>query len=367
MSLLAQDERLTRRVGAVTLVVLAASIIFFVFIYDQIEWGRQTRIKIYFHATGGLLEGAPFVVAGREVGHVESIAFVQRGTRKLLGDEEGIQVNVAIEYDAAKQIMFGGDVFVTSRGALSGRYLEIGPPPEPGKRLADGAIAPMPGTKLPDGTIVAEPRALREGDEILGRDPPSLDRVLQRTWDNMTTASRFMAEVRPEMNALTAAVDELRATLEQIAPDVDLRGDVSALVDEGRRTYAALGGEAGIDRMRATLDRGESVLAQARTTIDKLRESADKLGASLDVLRTRIGPRGAEAIDKIEAAIDRVRAAIDKVDPLLAQVEALQLHFARGDGSILKLMNDPEFPEDAKELGKILKRQPWKIISRPPK
>jgi hypothetical protein len=30
-------------------------------------------------------------------------------------------------------------------------------------------------------------------------------------------------------------------------------------------------------------------------------------------------------------------------------------------------MNDPEFPEDAKELGKILKRQPWKVINRPPK
>ena len=58
---------------------------------------------------------------------------------------------------------------------------------------------------------------------------------------------------------------------------------------------------------------------------------------------------------------------IDKIDPLLAQVEAVQQHIARGDGSLLKLMHDPEFPEDAKELGKILKRQPWKIINRPAK
>ena len=28
-------------------------------------------------------------------------------------------------------------------------------------------------------------------------------------------------------------------------------------------------------------------------------------------------------------------------------------------------MHDPEFPEDAKELGKILKRQPWKLIDHP--
>ena len=40
MSLLAQDERLTRRVGAVTLVLLAASIVFVIFVYDRIDWGR---------------------------------------------------------------------------------------------------------------------------------------------------------------------------------------------------------------------------------------------------------------------------------------------------------------------------------------
>lgn len=354
MSLAAQDERLTRRVGAFTLALIALAIIFFVFVYDQIEWGPRTRIKVYFHTTGGLIEGADFVVAGKTVGHVESIALVPRGASTLLGDEEGVVARVAIESDDAKHVMFGGDVFVTSRGALSGKYLEISPPPEPG-------------THLPDGSIAPEPRPLREGDEILGRDPPSLDRVLQRTWDNLTTAARFAAEVRPEMRELTAAVDELRATIEQLAPDVHLADDIDALVAEGRRTYDALGGEAGLDRIDATLDRTGSVIDQARSTIDKLRASATKLGASLDVLRARLGTRGAEAIDKIELAIDRVRAALDKVDPLLAQVEALREHFARGDGSLLKLMNDPEFPEDAKELGKILKRQPWKIMSRPPK
>ena len=343
MSLLAQDERLTRRVGAVTLVLLVLSILFVVFVYDQIEWGSRIRLRVYFHTTGDLHEGAAFVVAGQPVGHVESIALVPRGSTPLLGDEDGVMVKVAIEAGAARRIRYGGDVFVTSRGALSGKYLEIAPAPE------------------------GEARYLRDGDEILGRDPPSLDRVLQRTWDNLTTAAAFAAEVRPELDALTAEVDRLRATLDQIAPDVHLRDDVAALLDEGRQTYAALGGEVGTDRMRAMLDRGDTTLGQARATIAKLRASATRLGAGLDALRGRLGSRGAEAIDKVELAIDRVRAAIDKVDPLLAQVEVLQQRFARGEGSLLKLMNDPEFPEDAKELGKILKRQPWKIISRPPK
>ena len=31
----------------------------------------------------------------------------------------------------------------------------------------------------------------------------------------------------------------------------------------------------------------------------------------------------------------------------------------------LKLANDPEFPEDAKDLGKILKREPWRVVGHP--
>jgi len=349
MSLLAQDERLTRRVGAATLVLVTLASLFFVFVYDQIEWGSQIRIKIYFHTTGGLHEGAAFVVAGKEVGHVESISLVPRGTKPVLGEEDGIEVRVAIRARDARRIAYGGDVFVTSRGALSGKYLEISPPPPRGPGALD------------------QPRSLREGDEILGRDPPSLDRVLQRTWDNLTTTAAFADSIRPELDALGTEVEHLRATLDALAPDAALRADVDAVVEEARRTYAALGGGDGIDRIDAVFGRTDSVIDQARATIDKLRASTTQLSANLDVLRARIGARGAEAIDHIQLAIDRVRAAIDKVDPLLAHVEALQRHFARGDGTLLKLMRDPEFPEDAKELGKILKRQPWKIISRPPK
>jgi ABC-type transporter Mla subunit MlaD len=351
MSLLAQDERLTRRVGAVTLVVLAIAIVFFVFVHDRIDWGSHIRINVYFHTTGGLREGSKLVVLGHEVGIVESISLVPRGTKPILGDEDGVVVRVAIDSDAAAQINHGGDVFVTSRGALSSKYLEIGPAPQPGS----SPHAP------------SERRPLRDGDEILGRDPPSLDRVLQRTWDNLQTTSAFADAVRPEMRALTAELDTLRATLAQIAPDVMLGDDVAALVDEGRRTYAALGGETGIAATRAMLDHADATVGQARATIAKLRASAQQLGDGLRVLRVRAGTRGAEAIDKVELAIARIRSAMDRVDPLLAQVELLQQQIARGDGSLLKLIHDPEFPEDAKELGKIMKRQPWKIIARPPK
>jgi len=342
VSLLAQDQTLTRRVGAVTLLLVVAAVFFVVFIKDQIEWGAKVRVHVHFLASGGLVEGAPFVVAGRSIGEVETIAPSPRGASSLLGGEEGVIVTVVLDAGKAGRVGHDGDVFVTSRGMFSSRYLEIGPAPGPGPTL-------------------------KNGDELRGHDPPTLDRVLQRTWDNMNVAARFAAEIRPEANALGDELDTLRATMIEIAPGMLVSDDFSALVDEGRRTYAAIGGRAGLDQIGSLRDLTGSTVDKGRAMIATLRTNADALSASLATVKARLDSKGVKAVEQIELAIDRVRAAIDKVDPLLAQVADLRQRIERGDGSMLKLMRDPEFPEDAKELGKILKRQPWKILDRPPK
>jgi ABC-type transporter Mla subunit MlaD len=349
---LATDTRLARRVGTIALVVMGLAAVFFVFIYDRIEWGSHVRVRVYFHTTGGVTEGAPFVVAGRTVGKIESIALVPRGASKLLGDEEGVVLTVAIDADEAPKLDHGGDVFVASRGTLSAKYLELGPAPEP-------------------------TRPLEAGDELVGADPPSLDRVLQRTWDNLQTMGTFAAELKPEFDALRAQIDELRSHFDRtsgnlavLIPAIDRVGD---LIDDASTVSAqirqlregALGGEAGRAKIVALIDHGRVAIAGARVSLDKLSASASQLGASLDALKGRLGPKGDEAIAKLELAIDRTRSAIDKIDPLLAQIEALNASLAAGDGSLMKLMHDPEFPEDAKELGKILKRHPWRVMDHP--
>lgn len=338
--MLAQDVQLARKVGAVTMGVLALAIIFFVFIEGRIEWGRHMRVRVYFHATGGLVEGAPFVVAGREVGTIEAIALSPKGAATPLNGDEGVEVRVSIDLAEARRLV-RGDVFVASRGPLSARYLELGPP-ETNDRVP-----------------------LHEKDQLLGRDPPSLDRVIQRTWDNLQIVGGFLDEVRPQVAALRVELDQLQTTLQGIAPEVALRDDVDALIAEATRTYDALGGRPGLDHIDAVVAHTHATIAQARAMIAALRTRADTLSTGLDHLRARLGDKGRQAVASVELAIDRVRAAIDKIDPLLAQVDAIQQRIERGEGSLMKLMHDPEFPEDAKELGKILKRQPWKIIDHP--
>ncbi len=344
MSLLAQDERLARRVGAITLAVIAAAIVFVVFVWDQIEWGAKTRITVYMRGTGGLKEGAPLIVAGREVGVIESIQRAPHGATNPLAGEEGVAIRIAIDRDDARGLTKGADVFVASRGILSARYLELGPMPETGPALADG-------------------------DELVGREPPRLDRVLQRTWDNLMTVKGFIEAVRPEVDALRVRIAELETSLGQVSPVVAgapvLALEVEALIAEARQTYAGLGGADGLARIDAVLTRARTTLATMRSSIADLRTRADVLLAATSALRARAGERGSQALASLELAITRAQDAFAKIDPLLAKIDDVRTRIERGEGSIGRLMKDPEFPEDAKELGKILKRQPWRVIARP--
>lgn len=347
MSLLAQDERLARGVGATVLVLLGFAIWFVVFILPDIEWGERVRLHVFFRHTGELREGAPIIVAGREIGHVEAIALSPEGAPATpLGGERGVDVTLVMTTGEAQRIARGGDVFIAGRGALSARHLEIAPTP------------------TPDGPTYAD-----DNRPVRGIDPPTMDRVMQRTWDNLMIAKRFADEVAPEFAAFRDELKKLVATMEGLVPNVvgvaSLGLEVEGMFDEFTKLRAALGGEPGIERLRAVAERGRATMDQARRTIDALDHKLEALRASIAVVRGRVDKRAPQIVASVEAAIAKLRAAIDKVDPLLVALRDVNRRIEQGEGSLGKLARDPEFPEFAKELGKIMKRQPWKIIMRP--
>ena len=63
------------------------------------------------------------------------------------------------------------------------------------------------------------------------------------------------------------------------------------------------------------------------------------------------------------SSLSRVaRAALDKLEPLLAGIDTVRQRITDGEGSLLRVIRDPEFPEDAKDIGKVIKRHPWRIL-----
>jgi len=338
---LVPDERLAQRVGGLALVAIAAAIAGFVFL-DRASLGSPTRIRVVFHHVAGLRVQAPLVVAGQPVGRIEAITPVPHGAPGPLAGEVGVAVTIAVDRGSAWKVPAAAAIFVASRGPLSDRYLEVAPP------------AGAPGA------------AIHDGQELRGVDPPSLDNVLQRAWVNMTTYKLFVDAIRPELEALVAQLAALRRQLAALAePGVaTLLPELRALTTAARHTYdSSLGGEAGVASVRAAIDDARTMIGQIRGAADVLSASATAVAGDLERVRGQLAT--SDPIARADHTLAAIRAALDKIDPLLATLAELAERIANGEGSLGRLMTDPEFSDDAKDLGKIMKRHPWRIIARP--
>ncbi len=145
----------------------------------------------------------------------------------------------------------------------------------------------------------------------------------------------------------------------------DLRARWQAAMTEAQAAWAQLGAAgadpAHLEAMAASVGR---TAAAARQALALLRGRAELMQAGLD--RTRAKADGAQpALARLRDAIASAQTLTTKLDGVLAKVQDMAARFARGEGSIAKLGSDPEFPEDAKELGKILKRTPWRVVGHP--
>ena len=351
--LLAQDIRLARRVGALTLLAIAAVSAGFVFLLDRGALGPTVRFRVMFRHTAGLRERAPLIVAGRPVGRIEAIAVMPHGAPGPLAGEVGVAVTVEVARDDQWKVPAASTIFVASRGPLSDRYLEIAPP--------DGAPGP----------------AIGNGAELRGVDPPSLDNVLQHTWTNLTTFQQFVDAVGPELAALRGQLAALADHLDELdrgarAAGADggsgalaaLAGAVRGLAASAARSYdSSLGGAPGVARLAATAGAARQTVAELRAALDAL---APRLAtATQDLARIRGRFAAGDPLARAERVVETLRGALDKLDPLLAAGGEIAARLARGEGSIGRLMTDPEFPEDTKDLGKIIKRHPWRVLEKP--
>lgn len=335
-------------VGAVVLALTALAAVFVVAIWPRLELGGGDRVQVAFAHVASLREGAPVIVAGRTIGTVESIVLVEAGSVAAdhpLATTGGAVALVRLEPGARRRWAANAEVFVSSRGVLSARYLELGPPPDrapPAPPIAAGAI-------------------------VRGVDPPTLDRALQRTWDNMQVTRAFLADVGPEAAALGDRLEDLRATLATIEPmpgaAAELVGKVRGLLSEVRTLRGTLeDAGASPDELAALADRAEAALDHARAAVARLRAAADLVAADLARVRGHVDATAPATLDRLRATLAEVDLQLARLQAVAANARGLLALIRRGDGSLFKLSRDPEFPEDAKELGRIMKRTPWRIL-----
>lgn len=346
MELAVRDQRLSTRVGALTLLFVGAFSAFIV-ASDGCDFTTRFPVTVYFGHLGGLAEGDSVQVAGREIGHITAISSMPVGadgpSHPLL-PEGGVAVHLVIDEGRRYMTAKNSEPFIANKGLFGQKYIELGPPP--GRAIRD--------------------RQLRAGDELRGVDPPRMDRVLIRSYRNLSVARAFMDAIRPEWDDLTGALARLGLTLArfEVLPAAVAAGESLRRMTGEARTLRATVLATGV--ARADIAR---VLDDARATSARLEVAMTDVRTRLQVLKTELARLRAripdDALTRFQRAVTVADASLSKVQNLVANAREIVDIVRRGEGTVGAIWNDPEFPEYAKDLGKLIKRHPWELLGRP--
>lgn len=341
------DDRQAIRVGAIAIPAILFAIAAVILI-DHIHLRPAIRFEAYFGHAGALKSGADVEIAGRKVGRVTDVRFLPAWASRPQDPLHGAAgVVVVVRLDRRYQYMArkNGQFFISSKGVLGKRYLEIGPPPDD----------------------VAWGRTIRDGDEVRGIDPPRLGRVLRRSLAEARTAERFVDDVRPQAHRLSQQVDALETTLRDIEPGpgsyARLAASSGAASREVRRLTRRLrAGGLKIDRLRRSVHRAGAVIDTARPDIEGVATTAAALQSRIHGIGARIPPRLG---NELRRSLARARTAIANIRHIVAMERQLVTMVRLGEGTIGGFLNNPEWVDEMKALGKMIKRQPWRVLGRP--
>ncbi|HWN68133.1 MAG TPA: MlaD family protein [Haliangium sp.] len=342
------DERLTLRVGTVVLAALLGVIVLLIGM-QRFSLRETLTATVYFEHVGPLREGAEVQVAGRIIGKVLAISLVPArragSPDHPLARRDGVAVHIRLQARFAHMAPLNGTYFISAKGVLGERFLEIGAPAQNGPR----------------------DRALRAGDELRGVDAPHLDRTLWRSYLSLMIAQSFLSEIAPQVSSLMRVVDELTITLEQLDVGPRARALATSLDELRAQARATLApwqsGEMTWSDLVAATERAQLTLARTQALVAEIRARA---AVATDTLARIDRQIPADLADRVAATLETLERAVARTQKTVATLGELVAMIERGQGTVGALLNDAELFDDAKSLGKMLKNNPWRVVAPPP-
>jgi ABC-type transporter Mla subunit MlaD len=196
-----------------------------------------------------------------------------------------------------------------------------------------------------------------------------MDQVVVRSFQNMSELRRLLDDISPSARELRDSLERLTQTLREIEPEPGAYGALAGNLVHLRSSLETLTSgfaaeNLGPAELRALAGAAGAFADRVRAEMTLVGAALDRLSADLDRVRSSIPPGLAERLDR---AIATARLATAKVERIAATGQELADRIDKGHGTVGALMNDPEFLDDAKQLGKILKREPWRVVGHPTK
>lgn len=338
------DDRITTRLGAlVTLVVIVA--IALSLRGGPMVSGSTLSIRVYMNHPGKLRAHADVQLGGRVIGTVGSIRLVTtneaRKPNHLLYPLGGVVMEVVLKTRYTDWVRGNSEFFVNTKGLIGEAYLEIAPPPATEEMLPP----------------IVDRNAVR------GIDPARMEHIIVTSFMNARRFGALLTELEPSMKMLRAEISSLMQSLQELEPTLaenQLGDSIARALEE----FATLKQQFEVDapslsqlyQQSQALANGVSIQlallqGQAQTLSQELTRIQGKIPGDMSEKFTRVA-------NQAKRSLATFRQTLANVQTLMAKVEA-------GMGTIGALLNDEEFVDDRKKLGRYIKRHPWKFLTRP--
>jgi phospholipid/cholesterol/gamma-HCH transport system substrate-binding protein len=290
-----------RQIRVTVLIVVALLLLVYgVYRVGQVfdVFSRRYELTTLVPSALGLREGAPVTLAGQRIGQVRSIEHIPVG-RKV--DGNNLRVVLAVAYNVQDQIRSDSRAFLRTQGLLGDKFVDI----EPGS----------PGANV-----------LQPGDTLASGESLDMDQFMMQAASALEEATGIVLNLRD----LTAGLVRGEGTVGQLLNDEQFYVNMNATTLELRRTLAELNRADGtfgrMIRDPALYDRIHGAVARV-----------DSLGAMI-----LYGNGTMSMLLRDDSIYRSVLGTLGSADSAVSALAGFTARVTDGDGSLQRLMTDPE-------------------------
>lgn len=304
-------------VGVVTLVLLAAAAVFFVWLARLGNSDRKDYDIFFQQSVGGLAKGSQVSFAGVPVGLVSEIALWER-------DPEYVRVRIKVEDDVP--------ILVGTQASISFSFTGVSTLNLDGARRGAPPIT-CETTACPEGVPVIPP-AGGAIEEILSSAPLLLERLATLT-DRLTRV--LDDENQESISGILANTDRMSAQLADASPQIEgTLKELQGTLAQSTKTLAAFEGTlTSADALLA--NEGTTLAADMRETLQSARAAADSLKSTLDNVEPMTQQLQRDTLPAANATLRDLRRTSATLRDLTERIET------DGAGSILGGQKLPDY------------------------
>lgn len=290
---------------AVLFLISCAVLAYFVLHAGQVRlMGETQEFKLLFSSLGNLKLDSPVTYSGYKVGQVIDIRTLSVEERRK--HKKDIEVSVRLSKDVT--VRQDSKAEIRSLGFLGEKYIEVSP---------GGFDSP----------------AIPAGSTLEGTTPQDVSDVLDRLGKEL---DEMIPVIKDTLQKVHSTVERVDKVVQEVADDKKIQSI--------------------LDQARDLTKRMNHILKENRKNIHQTLSNVQEFSGDLKDQFKQASP-------KIQLLLDHMDQAVQEMDQLLVEAKGLVHTNAPGIERIMK--NLEETSEHAKAFMKILRNEPWRLLSKP--